>query len=636
MKSGKKLWADPVAAQSLLVSDNVVVYLKQDPAPVEKQEIIARDLKTGKELWRVAHSDFEASPTLFLAGVGEGVVALSRHKPGSTQYSLRCDQIICLSLKNGKKLWQADGRGDAMVLFKDGKMWYGNKSFDPQSGSELGLSPINSERHMCVPPVVVGNYAGTPRSPQWTDLSKKTTVSASGLRGGCVQGIAVSDGRMYMAQNFCRCSPGQLPGFLALGSGEPLNAQNFKAKRTVVKGSGTADKKSVMAEHAWPSFRGNKERSSAVTFDLGTKLSKKWQTVCAADSDAHPIAGLWKDNLQEALTALVINNDMVLVSARNHGTVYALNAKNGKVLWTAQCASRLDAPPSISHGLALVSSHDGWVYAFALSDGALVYKTMIAPQEKRMMSFASIESMWPVIGSPLIHGDNAYVLAGRSTDAAGGCTIVAFDIASGETKWAKQMAGGMSRCADILQWRNDALYVQGRSINAETGLIAFAPKAKTANKIQSNLAGMLDDTWIYVGNRRSGSMPAGNLVGDIVVWTDDMWFGYDQHHQRKGSFAITKAAASTVDIKNPDANAFVWCKVAKDLKVTSMVVANNCVVIAGILNNAGCIRVLNIKTGAVISEVKLSSPVIANGIAVTDTYLTASLRDGNVVCFEHK
>ncbi len=624
--SGKKIWGEQEVAQTLFITGKTVVYLVQGPAPVKAQFIVARELKTGKELWRSTHEDLGVQPNLFLAGVGEGVAALAHHKKGTDSFKLRCDQLTVISLKDGKKLWNTQKQGDVMVMFAEGNLWYGAHSYDPQSGTVKGRAPINLTRRMCVPPVVVGGVGGTPRSQNWTDIQNKKGVNLGGVRGACVQGVAVSEGRMYVAQNFCRCSPGQLPGFLAMSTEALPSDQDFTQARPVMKGSGRAQKDANGA--LWPTFRGNAERSGIIDSEINSSIKKAWQQTLVDPSD-HPIVNQWKQSLMMPLTAPVATGDLLITASANKGEIYALNASNGKIAWTAQCSARIDSPPTIYKGLCLSPCHDGWVYAFSLSDGALVYKIRIAPQEKRMVSFAQVESSWPVVGSPLVKDDVAYAIAGRSTEMEGGCAVVAFDPLTGKTKWASRVSGDQ-RCADVLQWYDGALRMQNKRIDPNTGKSSFLESTKDDKKYKANLSGLLDGTWFYVGNRRSGNHLAGKINAEVLLSTEDTWYGFSTYRGNKGVFAIKHEEALKCDPKNQSNGTYIWNKSCEDMRVTALALSKNAVVVGGYVKGKGGLRIIDRNNGKVLAQHDLSAAPVVNGLAIGDG-VVASLMDGSVV-----
>ena len=60
--------------------------------------------------------------------------------------------------------------------------------------------------------------------------------------------------------------------------------------------------------------------------------------------------------------------------------LYALDASNGHVLWTATTGERIYSSPAVADGMVFVGSHDHNLYAFALDAGNdAVYRGTRAP-----------------------------------------------------------------------------------------------------------------------------------------------------------------------------------------------------------------------------------------------------------------
>ncbi len=52
------------------------------------------------------------------------------------------------------------------------------------------------------------------------------------------------------------------------------------------------------------------------------------------------------------------------------GTLYALKARTGKIIWSAPVASGITSSPSVANGVAYVGTDDGTLYAFNAKTGA--------------------------------------------------------------------------------------------------------------------------------------------------------------------------------------------------------------------------------------------------------------------------
>jgi len=110
----------------------------------------------------------------------------------------------------------------------------------------------------------------------------------------------------------------------------------------------------------------------------------------------------WSAKLGGKLTSPVIANSIVLVASVDTHTVYALKESTGTKLWSFTAGSRVDSTPTMTGGLVLFGSSDGWAYCLRATDGAVVWRFHAAPEDRSIMAFEQLESAWPIHGSVLV------------------------------------------------------------------------------------------------------------------------------------------------------------------------------------------------------------------------------------------
>jgi len=626
------LWKDAVAAQQVLATDDTVVYLAQGGYPVKEQAIVARELKTGKLRWRTSHADLDGNADLFLICLGTDSVVLGRHRTGSAGAGVGCRRLVVLSLSDGKKRWESPIDGGPMALVVDGEIWFGSKRFEPASGKVLGASPIRITSGMCVPPMLLGEVGGTPRSGDWTDVKTGQRYRSGGVRGSCVQGAASADGKVYIAQNWCRCAPAQVPGFMALGHASPPTDEAFRAPRAV-ESTGTSPRvppeTSAAAAAEWPTFRGNAERSGASTSAAPAALATQW-LVSTLPPKPTPLAAVWHGALAPRISAPVVAHDKVYVAACCEGEVVALDRATGREAWRAATGSRIDSPPTVHAGLCLTGSHDGYLYAFACDTGKLVWRTRVAPEERRVVAFGQVESAWPVVGSPLVVGNTGYAIAGRSTEMDGGCAVLAFDPATGATRWAARALATPGRRCDVLAWRAGQIAMQRWTFDPADGTMQASQRKESPDQ---NLDGLIDGAWTWLGTRRGGKFPVGRLTADVVVSSESRYFGSGQGRK---VFAIDRAAADEADPKKP---AFAWTWTCPEgRQVEAMALAADGLVVAGRAWHSdpqkmqGFVALLGKDDGKPGVETALPAAPVHHGVALAAGRAIVCLEDGSVAC----
>jgi outer membrane protein assembly factor BamB len=139
----------------------------------------------------------------------------------------------------------------------------------------------------------------------------------------------------------------------------------------------------------------------------------------------------WKVNLGGRLSSPVAAQGNLFVAQIDTHTVHALNAENGRGIWSYTAGGRVDSPPTVSRGRVYFGSADGRVYCLRARDGALAWRFLAAPTDQRIVSYGQLESAWPVHGAVLVRDGAVYCAAGRSSYLDGGIRLVRLDASSG-------------------------------------------------------------------------------------------------------------------------------------------------------------------------------------------------------------
>jgi hypothetical protein len=277
----------------------------------------------------------------------------------------------------------------------------------------------------------------------------------------------------------------------------------------------------------WPVFRHDPHRSSMTRSPVSANLQERWRIRFGGD-----------------ITPPVIAGGKVFVAATDEYTIYALDEKNGKTLWSFTAGGRIDSPPSIERGAAIFGCADGWVYCLRSSDGALAWRFRAAPRERWMMSFGRIESTWPVSGSVLVAGDTAYFTAGRSSLIDGGMIAYAVDVRTGaviESIPIHEEQFGNDRdqkgfpegaLADILVTDGQSIYLRNRKLAFTKPLSESLGHSKSC-LIAPN--GFLDSQWFH---RIEWSLDA--LKGSLIAFDDQIAYAVEAYttHNPSHSFFV--------------------------------------------------------------------------------------------------
>jgi len=616
--SGKRLWKNDLLGTSLLIADGTVyVVNRTEKDPLEKnhnkrregeetmhppQKVIAMDLATGSVLWQTEGDEFQATDqALSLEAAGHGAVAVGLQ--GRSKVAL-------LSAPTGKPL-------------------------DPKAAAAAGKEFFRYRNHICTPvlrvgDMILGNRGGT--------LSKAgERVSFGGARAACLTGTIPAYGAGYIAQNWCRCSPGQIPGLLAVAPiGKiPTPSEMETPTQPVVYSAYNDSTDGISATAMWTSFRGNAQRNSSSACDIPAEVEVAWSNRVTGEIKQGTVQRDWRSYLNSRLTAAVMAGELAILGDIDHNEIIALAVKDGSVKWRFMTGGRMDSAPTLYKGTCFVGDHTGYVYAIKIKSGELIYKLRIAPQEKRMVSYGKVESVWPVIGGVMVADAKAYASAGRTQGSDGGLVVRAFVPETGRPLWTKALPQDGQDLVEKKPKRNDTLVRHGRFItlmghwlNLDTGVISPKPEGPAPNRtVVMGLEGLYSWNWTRLGHRKFLHIGYGELTGDTVSWNDR----YVATSSKGGGAGTIVALAKSGEKRG-------FPGVPRVYQPTSLVICNNLLIQGGAIldqeEDHGFIRAIGLEDGQVVWEKKFGDKLAFNGLAVDTCGIVASFNDGTVACLK--
>lgn len=633
-QTGAKKWRLPFPAQQVIGADGMVYLLTQKGNPPSERSVVAVDLQTGRERWRVLHNCFGEAADLQLNIAGRGYVVIA--KRGDAQgmgapargvnEPPRLRAVYVLNAGDGKTRWQIAPATSIWTPVVDGLLWCQGTKYDLLTGQERGAIgwPIGDQ--VCTPHTIVNNYVVQSRGGQYIQLPENgepaRLLRYDGVRGACIEGMVPANGMFYTAQNNCQCMPGQVYGFLALGpSGAWPTVADFEKPRPVEKGPAFPDHSPPgnTEAGAWSTYRRDSERSAFTPSPLPDKQQELWRTSVARPPQG-PLAAAWKDRLGACLSAPVIANGLVFVAMTDAGQIVALDATNGKPVWKTSLGGRVDTPPTIHQGLCLVGSHDGYVSALRAKDGALAWRFRISPWERRMVAYGEVESVWPAVGTVLVHDGVAYANAGRTSESDGGIAVVAFNPMTGAPVWARAIATGPRRMNDLLAVRDGQIAWHNERLDAKTG----QPKPTATYPAVPSQGGMLDGIWTEFNFHRSGQAFSSRRVSaNILAWSE-------------------KLVVSPKTATSAEQGAVLWTSpLPATQQVDAIVLASNMAVLAGRTSGpdgqrTGFLAMVSAVDGRILDEISLAALPVFDGMAIAYERLVVVLQDGSLVCYGKK
>lgn len=718
--TGKHLWkkADrdttEIMPTTLAVDDGRVFFQNT-------KELLCLDAKSGTKLWRAARPVSInrwawSAPTLV---VQDGVV-LSADRNASAQVEKQpaspgqlhwvvsskggeapVGQLIAFSAKTGKQLWSCDCRecynAPVDVLVANGLVWIGDlvRSRDPgfiaardlKTGQIKKKRPPDSEQytvgmghHRCYRNKASERYLLLGRAGvEFIDLQSGKATPNHWVRGTCQYGIMPCNGLLYVPPHSCACYiQAKLNGFNALAPERKSKPGEHKNTARLERGPAYSklDVSKPTTEADWPTYRHDPARSGCTKSAVATALKRKWQA-----------------QLGGRLTSPVVAEGKVFVASIDTHTLHALDAENGELLWSYTTGGRVDSPPTIYQGLVLFGCADGWVYCLRASDGELVWRFRAAPEERRVVAYGQLESVWPVHGSVLVRDGVLYFAAGRSSFLDGGIYLYRLDPKTAkllsttcvnsrdpntgeepqQTIRGTDMPGALP---DVLSSDGEFVYMRHMTFDLNS-----AEQEPTVSHLYSP-AGFLDDSWWHrtywmIGTKMSsgyGGWPrVGNIVpaGRLLVFdsSDIYGFGrsqYGTHGSHIGlgrtHFRLFAASRTPLKAEKPAPKPadrkkrrraplrstvkYHWSQ-QTPLTCRAMVLTDKTLFVAGEapildLNNPQgasqgrqrpCLCAFSTQDGKKLATYPLDSPPVFDGMAAANGRLYLAMKNGRMVCF---
>jgi len=659
--------------------------------------VLCLDAAKGKELWRserpVPASRLSwSTPSLVVHG---GVVLTidrmakdtadksppaegSKWLISSGGFEIRVDaELVAFSLADGKELWRApymenyNVPQDIFVI--DGVVWVGNvrrgvdKGFtqgrDLKTGKVVATIPPQKGwgHHRCyrnkatVRWIIMGR-GGT----QFVNIKDGTNNrSASWVRGGCQYGLMPANGLLYAPQHSCACNPKSL-----------LTGLNALSPRSSA-GEGTPPLEKGPAYNSIPSLASGSSKTEWPTYRRDARRSGCQDLLAPVQPDV-----AWSHKLMAPITAPVAAGDLVFVAETDRHAVHALSAVDGKPAWTFAADGRIDSPPTLSGGLCLFGTRNGFVYCLRASDGAMVWRFRAAARDRRVFAHEQLESVWPVHGSVLVDDElsggaaTVYFAAGRSSFIDGGIRLYAMELKTGKVLHKADVnmtrgAGGdrirQMVLPDILSAQKGAIWMRGLGVDKDLAPVEARPHLFAPR-------GFLDDTWWHrtywmygteMGGGYSNWPDVGNVIpaGRLLTFDDGkLIYGYGRMAYRMGDghvrpdmakgyklFAEVLHPAPAAERRREGKRRIEWTT-QLPFVARSVVLTRDALLVAGgksptesaVRHGPGTFWVASRQDGSKRTACVLPAPPVLDGMALTDAGVFVSTIDGTVVCLRSK
>lgn len=414
VKTARRLWRKKDAnlvPYALAAKEGRVVFHNME-------ELVCLDAQSGRELWRTKNK-----LNKFRAGKSNLVIH-------NKTVLFHGNNLTVLSLEDGTELWtlkNIDALSGACVqpteIFVIGEtVWCGvsQDGFGLRTGEvkkHVDLYKLITPGHhqRCMRGKATVNYViRNKRGAEFVDLDGDNHMRYNWIRSPCFTGATPANGIFYIPPDQCFCYPGvKINGYVAMAS-DPVKKLTANGSQNLTRGkaynSDIANLKSRISEADWPMYRHDVERSGSSQTSLPADLTENWRV-----------------ELPCSATQPVIVGDRLWVVAKDTHTIYCLSTKDGEQIWQYTAGARVDSSPTYYKVMLLLGCRDGSVYCLGAGDGELVWRFRAAPDNRQVLSFGQLESLWPVHGSVAVQDGIVYFAAGRSSFLDGGIIVYALD-----------------------------------------------------------------------------------------------------------------------------------------------------------------------------------------------------------------
>jgi outer membrane protein assembly factor BamB len=599
------------------------------------KSLSAVDRRNGKVLWRETGDDL-------LSAIGPDHKAQRWVTGYATSCYTKCSEdhlyfagpqrtkMVAVSTRTGKVAWTHEQGNLQLVLRPDAIYAAGPQGtgavLDYETGEVISRLP---RRRACtratgtLDSVFYRAPGGTVRIR--TDLRRSEHIAA--MRPPCQDGVMVANGHLYWGPWMCGCQL-SLYGHIALGpAGEAPAPVPGGHVATTPRGGLTP---LGLRANDWPLYRGDLSRSDVRRAPLPAGFKNAWETV--AVRDALP-------------TAPVSGGGMVFIADRI-GRVQGFD-RAGEAVWKFYTGGPVYYPPAIEGDRIFVGSADGSVYALEARSGRLLWRHRVAPSVQRIPVFGKLISRWPVAGGVAVKEGRAYAAAGIAN--YDGTHVVALDAATGRLlaenrdsgRLAAEVNGGVSLQGPLRIVGDDLRFIGGgvyssasydlqdlRCRNApDTRLgasiaTAFYPYYPEYGRFVSlNVrcgAGTLSHAASYEGNT------FGNLILQAAPAAPDAPVGEDARARMRLRGALSPGRLLWQD--------------NRDRRFTAFIASDEHLIAAG--HGAGTpgksfVVCIDAASGATLWEMPLPADAVKGGMAIDhDDRLFLSLENGRLLCLD--
>jgi outer membrane protein assembly factor BamB len=607
-------------------------------------------LEDGREAWTQPTAGWaKSSPDLVLF---QADVLVSANKEGNHG----------VSAKTGKHLWSytydliGHGGQYIKIMAMQNLVWvhtantqgtkqYAWEGLDPQTGqvTKRIVQPKNfTFKHRCSYDVATERFFMC-GSMDFADLKTGQYQHFKAGRNSCATaGMLPANGLLYTFPHACGCYS-MLRGFIGFATVDHLASDSKVQPRE----KGPAYEKPInfpVTATDWPTYRHDATRTGNTMAPGPDQLTIRWTTPIENRSPVYrpkvptedaSLENEWSHKNGGVLTGPVIAGGSVFTGIVDRHQIVSTDSQTGKVQWQFTAGGRIDCPPTISQQYCLFGCHDGWIYCLRSADGELVWRTRVAPQEKRILAYGQLESIWPVVGGTLVQDNQVFALTGRHAEADGGLQLHALELPTGKSTWSVQAKDHIG-LPDVLNGQDGTIQMAGLEFDAQTG----KQQKASVKRLRGGELGLLNDAWHQrpIATRKNLQLwtAEDRPSGQLLCLHQETTLGFRLAKVGGGNGVLSDdGELFGADLK--EKTSATWSHpLATEARVKAMVSTPQRLYVAGRFtpdrSGPSVIRCYSVTNGKLLAELNIAHELVHDGLAVAGQHLYVTTQSGLLIC----
>jgi outer membrane protein assembly factor BamB len=198
----------------------------------------------------------------------------------------------------------------------------------------------------------------------------------------------------------------------------------------------------------WPTHQHDYSRSGVTEEALQLPLTQAWvyraprRPIPAWDEPARWDGWNRADQLRNRVAYDKVFNVAVVGTTLYFGSsvddkLYAFDAKTGEARWSFFAEGPIRLAPTVADSTVYFGADDGKAYALEAATGKLVWKRVVAPEDRRIIGNGRLISVWPVRTGAVVADGRIYCGAGVFPSET--LYFCALEQASGEVVWRTEL-----------------------------------------------------------------------------------------------------------------------------------------------------------------------------------------------------